>query len=106
MFLRHIQALAVNIDTFITDFDISSKQNYTQLSAPIKKCKSKIKHAENIDSKILIRSPLKEKEKELSEIFTANLTSENEYRKTKLQFKLPKLELQPFDRSALNWQSF
>ena len=35
-----------------------------------------------------------------------NRTSENENKKTKLQVKLPKLELKPFDGSALNWQSF
>ena len=35
--LWHIQALAGNIDSVITDTDISSKQNYTQLSAHIQK---------------------------------------------------------------------
>ena len=34
-----------------------------------------------------------------------NLISENENRKTKLQIKLPKLKLKPFDGSALYWQS-
>ena len=138
VFLRHIQALAGNIDSFITDIDISSKQNFTQLSAHIQKYESKTKQFKNIDSKILRISPLNEKEKELSdslirddgsiEFMTKlkvllkdmefaqkpernfhrelNPTSENENRKTKLQVKLPKLELKPFDRSVLNWQSF
>ena len=35
-----------------------------------------------------------------------NPTSENENRKTKLQVKLPKVKLKPFDGSALNWKSF
>ena len=35
-----------------------------------------------------------------------NTTSENENRKTKLQVKLPKVELKHFDGSALNWKSF
>ena len=61
----NIQALAGNIDSFITDIDISSKQNYTQLSAHIQKHERKIKQVKNIDSKILrLRSP-NEKEREL-----------------------------------------
>ena len=35
-----------------------------------------------------------------------NPTPKNEKRKTKLQVKLPKLELKSFDRRALSWQSF
>ena len=35
-----------------------------------------------------------------------NSSSENENRKTKLQVYLRKLELKPFDGSALNWESF
>ena len=35
-----------------------------------------------------------------------NTISKNENRKTKLQVKLPKLELKPFDGSALNCESF
>ena len=35
VFLRDIQALAGNIDSFMTGIDISSKQNFTQLSAHI-----------------------------------------------------------------------
>ena len=69
-------------------------------------------------------TPLNEKEKELSDSliredesieFMTKLkfllkdmefpTFENENRKTKLQVKLPKLELKPFDGSVLNWQS-
>ena len=32
-----------------------------------------------------------------------NTTSENDNRKTKLQVKFPKLELKPFNGSALDW---
>ena len=35
-----------------------------------------------------------------------NPTPKNENRKTKLQVKLPKLELKSFDGTALSWQSF
>ena len=35
-----------------------------------------------------------------------NPTPKNENRKTKLQVKLPKLELKSFDGRALSWQSF
>ena len=35
-----------------------------------------------------------------------NPTPKNENRKTKLQVKLPKLELKSFDGRALRWQSF
>ena len=35
-----------------------------------------------------------------------NTTSENENRKKKLQVKPPKVELKPFDGSALNWKGF
>ena len=68
VFLWYIQALAENIDSFIRDTDISSKQNYTQLSAHIQKYERKIKQVKNIDSKILRLSPLNEK-KELSDSF-------------------------------------
>ena len=137
VFLRHIQALAGHIDSFITDIDISSKQNYTQLSAHIQKYESKTKQVKNIDSEILRFSPANEKEKELSDSLIQedesiefvtklkvllkdmefaqkpernfhcenNPTSENENRKTKLQVKLPKLELKPFYGTAF-WDRF
>ena len=66
VFLWYIQALAENIDSFTRDTDISSKQNYTQLSAHIQKYERKIKQLKNIDSKIL--SPPNQK-KELSDSF-------------------------------------
>ena len=47
VFLKHIQALAGNIENFITDIDISSKQNFTQLPAHIKKYESKITQVKN-----------------------------------------------------------
>ena len=50
-FLRHIQALARNIDSFITDIDISSKQNLTKLSADIQKHESKIKQDKTLIQK-------------------------------------------------------
>ena len=68
VFLWYIQALAENIDSFIRDTDISSKQNYTQLSAHIQKYERKIKQLKNIDSKILRLSPPNQK-KELSDSF-------------------------------------
>ena len=40
--LRRIQVLAGNIDSFIMDTDISSKQNLTQLSAHIQKYEIKL----------------------------------------------------------------
>ena len=66
-FLRHIQGLVGNIDSLITNIEISSKQNYAQLLAQIQKHESKIKQAENIDSKIFKLSPPSQKEKELSD---------------------------------------
>ena len=48
VFLRHIQALAGNIDSFITDIDISSKQNFTQLSAHIQNYGSKIEQVKTL----------------------------------------------------------
>ena len=64
-FLRHTQALAENIDSFITDIDISSKQNFTQLLAHREKYESKMEQVKNIDSKILRLSSPNEKEKEI-----------------------------------------
>ena len=49
-FLQHIQALAGNIDSFITDIDISSKQNYTQLSTHIQKHERKKHWFENFET--------------------------------------------------------
>ena len=48
VFLRHIQALAGNIDSFITGIDISSKQNFTRLSAHIQNYGSKIEQVKTL----------------------------------------------------------
>ena len=53
VFLLHTQALAGNIDTSITDIDISSNQDFTQLLAHRQKHEYKIKKVKNIDTKIL-----------------------------------------------------
>ena len=63
VFLRHTQALAGNIDTSITDIDISSNQDFTQLLAHRQKHEYKIKKVKNIDTKILRFSPPNEKVK-------------------------------------------
>ena len=51
VFLRHIQALTVNIDSFFTDIDISSKQNFTQLSAHMQNYRSKIEQVKTLNRK-------------------------------------------------------
>ena len=48
VFLRYIQAFAGNVDSSITDIDISSKQNLPQLSAHIQKYGSKIKQVKKL----------------------------------------------------------
>ena len=61
LFFKHTQALAGNIDTSITDIDITSKQNFTQLLAHRQKYEIKIKQVKCTDSKILRLSPPNEK---------------------------------------------
>ena len=63
LFFKHTQALAGNIDSSITDIDITSKQNFTQLLAHRQKYEIKIKQVKCTDSKILRLSPPNEKKK-------------------------------------------
>ena len=91
IFLRHTQVLAGNIDSSITDIDISSKQNFTQLLAHRQKYENKIKQVKNIDPKILRLNPPNEKVKELYD----SLIRENkstEFLTTKLKVLLKDME--------------